>query len=300
MACAEHRILASLPTCTRCGEDGPSIRMPVGPTSGQEGGLVGTSFRHFGHHTTLYGKAFVHVDDAPLQKDIHFMDEDVGDQVLGTNLRRLGMMGVADMEQYAKGGRWGQLDIRGPMKEDDQNIERNVDMDDNIGNESMATRVRPRKRIVQPLVTQLDQDSYNVIEEYKNEEVNGTLGPIGIEDPRHIFRDETWSQACFTHDPKPLEFDECSSTTTSYEALSSMLHLWKLFWPYELMKKIVRESNQYAATPMDDLENTIGGSHWKSLTIVELKAFIAIHFYMGLKKQANINTYWKKAGFIFY
>ena len=52
--------------------------------------------------------------------------------------------------------------------------------------------------------------------------------------------------------------------------------------------------------PLDDVENTMGGPHWKSLTIEELIAFIAIHLYMDLKKQTNIKTYWEKPGSIFY
>ena len=71
----------------------------------------------------------------------------------------------------------------------------------------------------------MDQDSYSVIEEYESETDDSVLGPIATEDPRHIFRDETWNQACFTNDVKPLKFDGCNSTTTSYEALPSMLHL---------------------------------------------------------------------------
>ena len=51
---------------------------------------------------------------------------------------------------------------------------------------------------------------------------------------------------------------------------------------------------------MDDLGNTIGGPHQKSLTTVELRAFIAMHLYMDLKKQPNIKTYWEKVGSIFY
>ena len=72
----------------------------------------------------------------------------------------------------------GQSDISGPMGKDDQNIEIDVHMGDNVGNESMAARVRPKRRIVQPMVTRLNQDSYSVIEEYESEEDDGILGPI--------------------------------------------------------------------------------------------------------------------------
>lgn len=31
---------------------------------------------------------------------------------------------------------------------------------------------------------------------------------------------------------------------------------------------------------------------WEPLTIAGLKSFMAIHIYIGLKKQPNLNTYW--------
>ena len=38
---------------------------------------------------------------------------------------------------------------------------------------------------------------------------------------------------------------------------------------------------------------------WNPLTVIELKAFLAIHIYMGLQKQPNITSYWNKEGSIF-
>jgi hypothetical protein len=34
--------------------------------------------------------------------------------------------------------------------------------------------------------------------------------------------------------------------------------------------------------------------------MVELKAFMAIHMYMGMKKQPNYKTYWEKEGSFFH
>jgi hypothetical protein len=36
------------------------------------------------------------------------------------------------------------------------------------------------------------------------------------------------------------------------------------------------------------------------LNIKVLKAFLAIHMYMGMKKQPNIETYWEREGSIFH
>ena len=67
------------------------------------------------------------------------------------------------------------------------------------------TRQRMRRR-VQPQVTQLDQDSYNIIGEYESEEDDGSTGPVALDNPKHIFRDASWNKTHFTYDPAPLEF----------------------------------------------------------------------------------------------
>ena len=146
----------------------------------------------------------------------------------------------------------------------------------------------------------MNQKSYSIIEEYESEEDDGTTGSIAPEDPRHIFRDASWNKTHFTYDPTPLEFEGSRSTTTIHDMVLTMLQLWKMFWPPLLTRKIVREKNHYVELAIDGMENTMGGPQWKALTIVELQAFIAIHIYMGLKKQPNLETYWKKPGSVFY
>ena len=79
-----------------------------------------------------------------------------------------------------------------------------------------------------------------------------------------------------------------------------MLQLWEVLWPPSLMRRIVRESNRYAETSVDEIGNIMGWPLWKPIIVAELRAFLAIHLYMGLKKQPNINTYWEREGFIFH
>jgi hypothetical protein len=43
-----------------------------------------------------------------------------------------------------------------------------------------------------------------------------------------------------------------------------------------------------------------GGAKWENLTISGLKVFLAIHMYMGMKKQPNYKSYWKKEGSLFH
>jgi hypothetical protein len=74
------------------------------------------------------------------------------------------------------------------------------------------------------------------------------------------------------------------------------LQLFELFWPKTLLKKIVIETNRYATHPLDAMDNTMGGRKWVNISIAELKAFLAIHMYMGMKQQPNIHIYWEKEG----
>ena len=55
-----------------------------------------------------------------------------------------------------------------------------------------APRQRKRRR-VQPLVTQLLEESFSNIDEYESEEDDVVTGSIGADDPKYIFRDKTWT-----------------------------------------------------------------------------------------------------------
>jgi hypothetical protein len=46
--------------------------------------------------------------------------------------------------------------------------------------------------------------------------------------------------------------------------------------------------------------NSPGSRRWRRLSIAGLKAFFAISMFMGLKKQPNIKTYWKREGGFFH
>jgi hypothetical protein len=81
--------------------------------------------------------------------------------------------------------------------------------------------------------------------------------------------------------------------------MPSFMHLFYLFWPYLLLCKVIRETNHYA-TEADEVGNTIGGPNWKEFTVPELKAFMAVQIYMGMKKQPNIKSYWQKIGSFFH
>jgi hypothetical protein len=60
------------------------------------------------------------------------------------------------------------------------------------------------------------------------------------------------------------------------------------------------ETNRYASHPLNVAGNTMGGKNWVNLSVAELKAFLVIHMYMGMKWQPSIQTYWENVGSIFH
>ena len=77
------------------------------------------------------------------------------------------------------------------MGGDNETNEGDVNMGDNVGNVGMAlARPRRRRRKMQPLITQLSKDFYNIIDEYKNKEDDGIISPVDANDSKHIFKDE--------------------------------------------------------------------------------------------------------------
>jgi hypothetical protein len=117
---------------------------------------------------------------------------------------------------------------------------------------------------------------------------------------KHVYRDETWSTKFFTYDPKPKEFLGRMGTTKFFVHMPSLLTLFELFWPFNLLCKIVIETNRYTSQVVDALGNTRGGPKWVQTSVAELKAFLAIHMYMGMRRQLNIKSYWSKKGSLFH
>ena len=62
----------------------------------------------------------------------------------------------------------------------------------------------------------------------------------------------------------------------------------------------MKETNCYATVVLDAMGSTMGGRSWEPLTTAGLKAFLSITMCIGMKKQPNIKTYWKKKGSFFH
>jgi hypothetical protein len=63
--------------------------------------------------------------------------------------------------------------------------------------------------------------------------------------------------------------------------------------------KIVDKTNRYAKHVKSD-GSTEGGPKWTDITVACLKAFIAMHIYMGMKREPNVKAYWHWEGSIFH
>jgi hypothetical protein len=81
--------------------------------------------------------------------------------------------------------------------------------------------------------------------------------------------------------------------------MPTILALWESFWPFNLLRKIVDETIRYATKVKGD-GTTEGGPKWKDITVACLKAFIAVHIYMGIKRQPNSKVYWHWEGSFFH
>ena len=141
-------------------------------------------------------------------------------------------------------------------------------------------------------MVELSQDSYSTSGDFGSDVNDDNIMPLDVDDPRHIFRNATWNQTDFSYDPAQIQFQGNGGTRGFYDVMPTLLQFWELFWPATIMRTIVRESNKYAETIMNAFGHTMGGPDWISLTIPGLRAFMALHIYMGLKKQPNVKSYW--------
>ena len=202
----------------------------------------------------------------------------------------VGMSGRGDLG-YCRGlrGRWGHLGFEGPIGRAPKF--RYGVLDRGVCHEDFLVEPRRVHMRLLPTITELSQDSYSVIDEYKRDEDDAEIVALLKDDPRFLFRDETWSHRHFTYDPPPVQFQGFRRTSTIYDELPTLLQLWKFFWPSTCMRTIVWETNSYAETIVDAFSHTMGGLYWVPLIVAGLRAFIALHIYMGLKKQPNVKTY---------
>jgi hypothetical protein len=116
----------------------------------------------------------------------------------------------------------------------------------------------------------------------------------------HLYRDETWNKESFEYDPPRRAFTRCGGPIfEAQHRMPTFLMLFRLFWPDNLLHKICTETNRYATT-VDGDRNVPGGRRWRRLLVAGLKAFFAISMLIGLKRQPNKKTNWKREGGFFH
>jgi hypothetical protein len=159
---------------------------------------------------------------------------------------------------------------------------------------------RSKRSRVQRGFTELSSGSKDNFSDYESDEDIASAGDPLLSSVRDEFQDHTWSQEFFIYDPKPRKFTSSRGPTTFFVGIPTLLQLFDLFWPCTLLHKIVVETNRYATHPLDAQGKTMEGPKWKNLIIAELKAFFAIHMYVGMKRQPNVKSYWKREGSFFH
>jgi hypothetical protein len=67
------------------------------------------------------------------------------------------------------------------------------------------------------------------------------------------------------------------------------------FLVLQLLEKIVLRKNRYTIA-VDGHGKTKGGPKWYNSMMQQLKAFVALFLFMGLKKKTNHKSCWMKVG----
>jgi hypothetical protein len=116
----------------------------------------------------------------------------------------------------------------------------------------------------------------------------------------HQFCDANWEEPSTTLMGNKNNFSglELGPTWRELWKVIPLHELWVGFWPADVLEKIYKESNRYAGQPsFKDPTKTNANGKWIELTPLELKVWIGICIYMGIKCQPNMKLYWKKLKF---
>jgi hypothetical protein len=122
-------------------------------------------------------------------------------------------------------------------------------------------------------------------------------------DPTNVkfaYRASTWSKEHSTFHPEPREFTrESAGTTNDYFDVPTFMHLFRKFWPWDIIRKIRDETNHYAGS-LDENGRPHGHDSWYPTTVAELQVYLSISLYMGMKWLPNVKAYWAKLEPFFY
>lgn len=73
---------------------------------------------------------------------------------------------------------------------------------------------------------------------------------------------------------------------------------FETFWLESDLQIICHETNKYALQESVDHPGMLNGrGRWQHLTVIELKAWLGVCIFMGLKQQPTIRSFWSKRRF---
>jgi hypothetical protein len=123
--------------------------------------------------------------------------------------------------------------------------------------------------------------------------------PLDPSSTQHLFREGTWSQSSNTFSPEPSPYlGGPSRLKHEYTRMPTFLHLFGLFWTHTVLNRICVETNRYAQE--DEGGKPKGGHDWYDVREGELRAFMGVRLWMGMRKQPNIKTFWIGDDDLFY
>ena len=144
-------------------------------------------------------------------------------------------------------------------------------------------------------IAELEDDLYASAEE----DGDGDASHVNETSREYLFCDSTWKEEHVAYDPEPMEFTGMHGNNFFWNTFRTILQLIEIFWPHNILRDIVTETNRFATEDLGG-GKTYGGVDWEPLTIPGLKVFIAILLYMGMKRQPNYKSYWQKEGSVFH
>jgi hypothetical protein len=107
--------------------------------------------------------------------------------------------------------------------------------------------IRHRRQRVPRTRTHLNSGSESSISEYDTDvEDDAEDANVDINGIIYLYCNETWSKNHFTYDPPHMPFFGRNRTSRNFHRAPTILALWELFWPFNLLRKIVEETNCYA------------------------------------------------------
>ena len=116
---------------------------------------------------------------------------------------------------------------------------------------------------------------------------------------QHLYQEGTWLQSSNTFSLEPLPYSRRpSGLKHEYTRMPTYLYLFGLFWTHTVLTCMCVETKfQYAQH--DDGGKLKEGHDWYNVDEEELRAFMGVRLWIGMRKKPNIKTFWTRANDVF-